>query len=92
MRFSPSDQRIRVAKGTPLLEAAQRAGLPIASGCGANGTCARCGVLILDGREAISPETRDEVKAKQMNRIDPEQRLACMATVSDDVHVTASYW
>jgi 2Fe-2S ferredoxin len=92
VRFSPSDRLVRVPKGTRLLDAAKRAGLPIASGCDAHGLCARCGVVILDGQDAVSAETPGEATAKRLNRIDPQQRLACMATVSDDIRVTATYW
>ncbi|MBW2668000.1 MAG: hypothetical protein JRE13_17055, partial [Deltaproteobacteria bacterium] len=50
VRFVPSEKRVRVTHGTPLLEAAQKAGLPIASGCSANGLCARCGLQVVAGR------------------------------------------
>jgi 2Fe-2S ferredoxin len=92
VRFMPSEKRVRVARGTPLLEAAQDAGLPIAAGCSANGLCARCGVIVLDGRDAVSAESEAESVAKRVNRIDPEQRLACMASAAGDVTITATYW
>jgi 2Fe-2S ferredoxin len=92
VRFMPSEKRVRVARGTPLLEAAREAGLPIAAGCSANGLCARCGVVVLDGRDAVSAESDAEAVAKRVNRIDPEQRLACMASAAGDVTITATYW
>jgi uncharacterized 2Fe-2S/4Fe-4S cluster protein (DUF4445 family) len=92
VRFVPSEKRVRVTHGTPLLEAAQKAGLPIASGCAANGLCARCGLRVVAGRSSLSDETHTESEAKRVNRIDPELRLACMATVSGDVTITATYW
>jgi len=90
--FQPTGKRVRVPSGTLILDAARRAGLPVASACGANGLCARCGVKILAGRESVSAEMPDEVEAKQLNRIDSSQRLACMVTVSGNVQITASYW
>jgi adenylate cyclase len=90
--FVPSDKRVRVTPGTPLLEAAQRAGLPIASGCAANGLCARCGIHVIAGGSSLSDETHTESEAKRRSRIDPELRLACMTTVSGDVTITATYW
>jgi uncharacterized 2Fe-2S/4Fe-4S cluster protein (DUF4445 family) len=90
--FQPAGKRVRVPSGTLILDAARRAGLPVASACGANGLCARCGVRILAGGESVSAETPDEVEAKQVNRIDSSQRLACMVTVCGDVKITASYW
>ncbi|MBW2667562.1 MAG: 2Fe-2S iron-sulfur cluster binding domain-containing protein [Deltaproteobacteria bacterium] len=92
VRFVPSEKRVRVSPGTPLLEAAQKAGLPIASGCSANGLCARCGIQVLDDPGSLSDETHTESEAKRVNRVDPELRLACMATVSGDVTITATYW
>jgi uncharacterized 2Fe-2S/4Fe-4S cluster protein (DUF4445 family) len=92
VRFVPSEKRVRIAPGTPLLEVAQKAGLPIASGCSANGLCARCGVQVISGRGSVSDETYRESEAKRVNRIDPELRLACMTTVSGDVTITATYW
>ena len=79
--------------GTTLLEAVRRAGLPLASACGAERICGRCGLRVLAGAEALSPETREEVRAKQQNRIGETLRLACCAAVeSGPVEVTTGYW
>lgn len=78
--------------GTTLLEAARCAGLPVASACGAEGPCARCGMIVLSGADSIPEETAEEVAAKQRNRIDPEQRLSCRVSVAGDLEVTAIYW
>ncbi len=75
-----------------LLEATRLAGLPIASACGENGACARCGVEILDGEESLEPETERETRIKERNRIDSELRLACRVHPSGDVTIRASYW
>jgi ferredoxin len=83
---------VRVAPGTTLLEAAHRAGLPLASACGADGLCARCGVRVLAGAESLSPETEAERRQKRRNRIEPELRLACRAAALGDVLVTTGYW
>ena len=92
IRFLPSGKTAWVPAGTTLLAAAREAGLPMASACGAHGLCARCGVRVLAGAEALSPEQDDERRAKARNRIDPAQRLACRARVSGDVELTATYW
>ena len=92
IRFLPSGRALSVAPGTTLLEAAQRAGLPIASACGAGGLCARCGVRVLSGGGALSAEDDVEARQKRRNRVDPALRLACRAAVSGDVEVSASYW
>jgi ferredoxin len=92
VRFEPSGRTLRVPRGTLLVEAARRAGLPIASACGADGLCARCGVRVLAGAGALSPESEAERLRKRRNRVDPALRLACRAAILGDVEVTAAYW
>jgi ferredoxin len=92
VRFQPSGARLRVAPGTSLLDAARRAGLPMASACGADGICGRCGVRVLAGAAELTGENASETEVKRRNRIDPELRLACRAGVHGPVEVTASYW
>lgn len=92
VRFRPSGQRLRVAPGTSLLDAARRAGLPVASACGALGLCGRCGMQVLEGGAQLSAETPDESRVKRRNRIAPELRLACRVRVANDIEVTAPYW
>jgi len=90
--FQPSGRRLRVSPGTSLLDAARRAGMPVASACGAFGLCGRCGMQVLAGGEELSAEMPGEADAKQRNRIAPQLRLACRASVWGDVEVTAAYW
>lgn len=92
VRFLPSDRRVRVASGTTLLEAARRAGLPVARACGANGICARCGLLILEGGHLLAPESESEARVKERNRIDADLRLSCRIPLRSDLVVTAPYW
>ncbi|HKK53208.1 MAG TPA: 2Fe-2S iron-sulfur cluster-binding protein, partial [Myxococcota bacterium] len=77
IEFLPSARRIRIEAGeTTLLEATRRAGLPVASACGQNGACARCGLQIVAGAETIEPPSEREQRIKERNRIDPSLRLA----------------
>ena len=92
VRFLPSEREIRVPPGTTLLEAARRAGLPVASACGADGICARCGLDILQGGEGLPPESESEARIKNANRIDDGLRLACRIHLECDLVVTAPYW
>lgn len=96
IRFQPSGARVVAAAGTSLMAAVQRAGLPLAGACGADGLCGRCGLRVTAGAELLSPETSQETHAKHRNRIDASLRLACCAVVSGaapgDVDVTAAYW
>ena len=92
IRFEPSRKSIEVPPGTTLLEAARRAELPVASACGADGVCARCGLEILEGADAIPAQTERERDVKQRNRIDASLRLSCYIDVAGDLTVTAPYW
>ncbi len=92
LRFEPSRKSIEVPAGTTLLEAARRAGLPVASACGADGICARCGLEILEGAETIAPETERERDVKRRNRIAAALRLSCYIDIAGDMTVTAPYW
>lgn len=93
VQFLPSERVVEVEAGTKtLLEVTRDAGLPIASACGQNGACGRCGLEILTGREAIEPETSREARIKERNRIDANLRLACRVRPRGDLVVRAQYW
>ncbi len=82
----------RVPIGSALSDAIAQAGLPLASACGSDGICGRCGVTILVGGSTLAAETDEEVRIKSRNRIDPKLRLACRTLVTADLEITASYW
>jgi adenylate cyclase len=91
--FLPSRRTIALEPGeTTLLEATRRAGLPIASACGENGACARCGLEILAGADTLEPPDEREQRIKARNRIDPSLRLACRIRPRADLAVRATYW
>jgi adenylate cyclase len=93
VRFLPSERCVEIEAGEQtLLEATRAAGLPIASACGENGACARCGLEILEGAEAIEVETDREIRIKERNRIDAVLRLACRVRPRGDMVVRARYW
>jgi ferredoxin len=90
LRFLPSGKEIEVSKGTRLIDAVRRAGLPIARACGDDLVCARCGVRILKGR--VSRESPIETRVKERNRLPVGLRLACAVRVHDDLALHADYW
>jgi ferredoxin len=90
VRFAPAGRAVEVPRGTLLIDAVHRAGLPIARACGDDLICARCGVRVLSGR--VTRESPVERRAKARNRIDPALRLACALRVHDDLEVSADYW
>jgi adenylate cyclase len=93
IRFLPSGRSIEIEVGEmTLLEATRQVGLPIASACGENGACARCGLQIIEGAGSLAEETDRERLIKERNRIDPELRLACRVRPRGDLTVRALYW
>ncbi|HVP28717.1 MAG TPA: 2Fe-2S iron-sulfur cluster-binding protein [Myxococcota bacterium] len=92
VRFLPSERSVTLEPGDTLLDAARKAGLPIAGACGAEGLCGRCGLLIVRGAETLPPESDQEARAKRRNRVEGELRLACRVVPAHDLDVTARYW
>jgi ferredoxin len=90
VRFAPSGRTVLVPRGTRLIDAVVRAGLPIARACGDDLVCARCGVRVLEG--TLARESHVEREAKARNRVDPALRLACAVRVRGDLAITADYW
>ena len=93
IRFLPSGQSIVIeTEEMTLLEATREVGLPIASACGENGACARCGLEIVEGAANLAGESDRERLIKERNRIDPELRLACRVRPRGNLTVRALYW
>jgi len=93
IRFLPSGRSIEIeVEEMTLLEATRQVGLPIASACGENGACARCGLQIVEGAGSLAQETARERRIKERNRIGPELRLACRVRPRGDLTVRALYW
>ena len=93
IRFLPSGRSIEIeSEEMTLLEATREVGLPIASACGENGACARCGLEIIEGAAHLASETERERIIKERNRIDPDLRLACRLRPLGNLTVRAQYW
>ncbi len=93
VRFQPSGRVLEFEAGeATLLELTRLAGLPIASACGANGACARCGLEILEGAEGVESSSERERRIKERNRIDARLRLACRVRPRRSLVVRAPYW
>ncbi len=69
---------VPVAKGSSLLEAAERAKVPIASGC-RMGVCGADPVAVLEGFDLLSPIRREEADTLERLGLGGRNRLACMA-------------
>ncbi|MCE2390971.1 MAG: 2Fe-2S iron-sulfur cluster binding domain-containing protein [Proteobacteria bacterium] len=90
VRFPSRGLEIEVPPGTPLIEAIRGAGVPVASSCGDELLCAKCGVRILAG--SVPREKPVERRAKRRNRVPDELRLSCALRVRSDLSVGADYW
>jgi uncharacterized 2Fe-2S/4Fe-4S cluster protein (DUF4445 family) len=83
--FEPVGKRVEVATRTTLLEAAQKAGVGIASDCGGLGLCGRCQVVVSKGD--VSPPTEDERVLLSEEGLQAGRRLACRTRAEGDIQV-----
>ena len=84
--FKPAGQSFDVAPGTTILVSAVQNGLQLRHDC----TEAICGtdrVKILSGKEQLSEKTENEELTLEMMNAGPDDRLACVARVINDVTV-----
>jgi len=90
IRFRPSGRRVRVPRGTTLLEAARAAGLPAARACGGDLLCGKCACTIESSGAAEAGDAEERTKAR--NRVDAEKRLACAVLLETDLEASAPGW
>ncbi len=77
IEFEPLGRRVEAHPGQTLLEAAQLAGVGLASVCGGVGTCEECRVRLVAGR--LSVPTLVEETALSKSDLSAGYRLACQA-------------
>lgn len=95
--FSPSGKRGRFAPGTSVLQAARELGVDIDSICGGRALCGRCRVEpvagsfakenIVSRHQHLAPAGDAERKKLREVGGPATSRLACMATIEDDVRI-----
>ncbi|MDH4205454.1 MAG: ASKHA domain-containing protein [Desulfobacteraceae bacterium] len=76
--FKPLKQEAEVEPGTSLLNAAQKAGVSIASECGGMGRCGKCKLVVQKGVSSLSPREREYLTPDEIRQ---KIRLACRAAV-----------
>lgn len=81
VRFLPDEKTVKVKKGTDLRTAAVLAGIDLRSGCGGEGTCGRCAVIVREG-SVTKGEGNLSRRLRNMRCV-----LACRAWVEGDVVV-----
>ena len=85
VRFEPIEKTVAVSPGVTLLEAAQKAGIPLEAICGGQGWCGECCVKVLEGQ--VSAETEEEIEAMSQVDLEERHRLACYARIYSNARV-----
>ena len=83
--FQPIGRRTTARPGQTLLQAAQAAGVGLASVCGGVGTCEECRLRLISGK--LSPPTLIEEAVLSPAELEAGWRLACQAEALSDVRV-----
>lgn len=79
------DVTVEVAKGTPILEAAEACGAQVGHSCGGVCACSTCHVWVKKGLDSLSEQQDDEMdRLDQAFDVKPISRLACQAEVGDE--------
>lgn len=77
IRFLPRDIEIEVSADTSVLEAAKRAGVPIATVCGGKASCTECRIRVTAGEEHMTPIVFKEIEHLGNIFYITKERLAC---------------
>jgi uncharacterized 2Fe-2S/4Fe-4S cluster protein (DUF4445 family) len=83
--FLPSYRKIDVARGSTILDAAQRAGLNINVVCGGQGKCGKCIVYVQSGRTEFDRQKYSQFFTDE--ELNMGACLACQTTVQGDLQV-----
>lgn len=79
------DVTVEVAKGTPILEAAEQCGAQVGHSCGGVCACSTCHVYVRKGLASLSEQTDQELdRLDQAFDVKPTSRLSCQAEIGDD--------
>lgn len=87
---SSGERSIGVRRGTSLMRAAVKAGLPIGQSCRGLGICAACKVRVVSGE--VAPPDLLERSLTARIPLERGERYACRARVVGECSITTSYW
>jgi uncharacterized 2Fe-2S/4Fe-4S cluster protein (DUF4445 family) len=82
--FEPGGARVPCAVGESVFEIGRRAGVGIATACGAKATCGLCRIKVVAGEQHLSPFNAAERKHLGNVYFITKLRLACQTRVQDD--------
>jgi len=80
--FYPDNKTIEVDKGKTILSAAISAEVYVNSGCGGDGVCGRCKVILKHGQVITQPSGRISLQERKKGVY-----LACLTTIQSDLEV-----
>ncbi len=92
IHFAKNHAPVSVEEGANLMQELLRAGLPVASSCHGDGICGKCRIVILEGKDHLSPPNTTEMILCQRLKVPSECRISCQTKVFSDVKVDTSYW
>ena len=75
---------VPVQEGQTILQASLAAGIPHYHACGGKGQCTTCRVLVLEGKDNLTPPTNSELAIKKVKKFPDNVRLACQSRVVGD--------
>ncbi|MBI3924905.1 MAG: (2Fe-2S)-binding protein [Armatimonadetes bacterium] len=85
--FEPSGKAAEVPRGSRLLDAALRLGVPVRHVCGGNANCTTCRVRVLDGAHHLTRVEPREAGRLPDEKLEAGWRLSCQARVYGPVRV-----
>jgi len=85
VNMQPVGRRVEISPGMSLLEAAQSAGVELASLCGGLGVCDSCKIRLVRGE--LTPPTIEEQSLFYPEQLEAGFRLACQAVPLGDVKI-----
>ncbi len=98
IRFAKPDLKssrgdIEVPRGSVLMEALLKAGLPVASSCRGDGVCTKCRLRVRE-LEAGAASGISDFERGLLDRIqaDRAERISCQTEVLGLIEVDADYW
>lgn len=90
--FIPLYIEVRTLPGETILDAAIKAGLPVANSCSGEGVCGGCRMRVVSGAEHLDPPTAREKEIMRKYQYTGDERAACVVTPHGDITVTTTYW
>jgi 2Fe-2S ferredoxin len=86
--FLPLNKTVEARAGRSLLDIALDNGIELEHNCGGNCACSTCHVIIVRGKEFLTPKSLDEEdQLEDADGLTVSSRLGCQAKVHGDVVV-----